>query len=144
MFNPDTTKIHDIEFIFHTLVERVNEPTNAWEDELLDKIYPLYRMEISQLAQMMQFPELKDMQISHPRKALNPLYIAYKQRWFNKNPVKEFEKIFHGVTQEEYQEIVNEQYKHFDKIKRPKSQKKIDKSEIKKLNDLFEKISKLK
>jgi hypothetical protein len=142
MFNPDTTKIHDIEFILHTYDKHDGPPIDIEEKKLYDAIWPVYTTEITHLGQMMHMPELEKMNFASPRKELNPLYVAYKQRWFNKNPVKNFEKVFHGVTQDEYQEIVNEQYKHFEKINRPKSKKRIDKSEIQKLNDLLKKISK--
>ena len=144
MFNPETTKIHDLEFLLHCYDKYGGTPKDEDEKKLFDALYPSYSLELYHLAQMMHMPELDKLSVAKKRRELNPLYIAYKQRWFNKNPVKNFDKVFHGVTQDEYQEIVNEQYKHFDKTKRPKSHNKIDKSEMKKLNDLLEKILKSK
>lgn len=141
MFNSDTAKIHDLEFILHSFAKHDGPPEDEQEKKLYDELWLSYSAEITHIGQMMHMPELEKMNFASPRKELNPLYIAYKQRWFNKNPVKNFEKVFHGVTEEEYQEIVNEQYKYFDKTKRPKSQKKHDKGELKKLNDLLIKIS---
>jgi hypothetical protein len=144
MFNSDTAKIHDLEFILHSFAKHDGPPKDEQEKKLYDELWLSYSTEITHLGQMMHMPELEKMNFASPRKELNPLYVAYKQRWFNKNPVKEFEKVFHGVTEEEYQEIVNMQYKHFEKTKRPKSQKKSNSSEIKKLNDLLIKISRKK
>ncbi len=141
LFNQDTTKIHDLEFLLHVFDAHSGQPEDEKEKELYDELFALYRIEITHIAQMMHFPELEKLNISTPRKALNPLYVAYKKRWFHKNPVKDFEKLFHGVSEEEYQEIVNQQYKHFEKTKRPKSQKKNSISKMKKLNDLLIKIS---
>lgn len=144
MFNPDTTKVHDIEFLLHSFDKHDGPPEDILEKKLYDTLYPLYSTEITHLAQMMHFPELEKLNIASPRKHLNPLYVAYKQRWFGINPVKNFDKVFHGVTQDEYQEIVNKQYEQLEKTRRPKNHKKQNKSEIKRLNDLVIKISKQK
>lgn len=138
MFNPDTTKVHDLEFLLHTFSEHGGPPEDIEEKKLYDTLYPQYSTEITHLAQMMHFPELEKLNIASPRKHLNPLYVAYKQRWFGINPVKNFEKVFHGVTQDEYQEIVNKQYELLDKKPRGKSKKKSeDKDAKKRIDDLI-------
>jgi hypothetical protein len=124
MFNPDTTKVHDLEFLMHIFGDHDGLPKDIVEKKLYDTLYPLYSTEITHLAQMMHFPELDKLNMASPRKHLNPLYVAYKQRWFGVNPVKDFEKVFHGVTQDEYQEIVDKQYELLDKKPHGKSKKK--------------------
>jgi hypothetical protein len=49
--------------------------------------------------------------------------------------------LFHGATEEGYQEIVNMQYNHFEKTKKPSPRNKQNKSELKKLNELLLKMS---
>jgi len=144
LFNPDTIKIHDLEFLLHCYDTYGGEPKDKDEKALFEHLYPMYELELTHVAQMMHMPELDKLTAAKNRKELNPLYVAYKQRWFNVNPVKEFEKVFHGVTENEYQEIVNKQYKKFEKTNRPKHQKKQTKTEIKKLNDLLGKLQRTK
>lgn len=138
MFNPDTTKVHDIEFLLHSFDKHDGLPEDILEKKLYDTLYPLYSTEITHIAQMMHFPELEKLNIASPRKHLNQLYVAYKQRWFGINPVKNFDKVFHGVTQDEYQEIVNKQYELLGKKPRGKSKNKYeDKDDKKHIDDLI-------
>ena len=137
MFNPDTTKVHDLEFLLHVFGDHGGPPEDIAERKLYDMLYLQYSTEITHIAQMMHFPELEKLNIASPRKQLNPLYVAYKQRWFGVNPVKSFEKVFHGVTQDEYQEIVNKQYELLEKKRHGKSNKLEDKSAKKRIEDLL-------
>jgi hypothetical protein len=138
MFNSDTTKIHDLEFLFHVFDKHAADPENESEKKLYDKLHLEYSIEIRHLAEMMHFPELEKLNISANRKRLNPLYIAYKQRWFGINPVKEFQDVFHGVTYDEYQEIVNKQYKLLEKTPQKKSKRqKHNEQKNKNIDDLI-------
>lgn len=114
MFNPDTTKVHDLEFLLHCFEKHDGSPTDEHERLLYNLLLTQYYKEFSHIAQMMRNPILEKFKIAYPRKALNPLYVAYKERWFGVNKVKEFEKVFDGVDYEEYQEIVNMQYASLD------------------------------
>ncbi len=110
MFNSDTIKIHDLEFILHCLDKHQGRPKDSTEKMIYDQLFPAYSIELTHLAQMMNIPELRNLALANPKKRLIHLYIAYKQRWLGVNKVKDFEKVFHGVTKDEYQEIVNKQY----------------------------------
>lgn len=138
MFNPDTTKIHDLEFLFHCFGKHAGAPTDPKEKELFVHLFSLYSKEINHLAQMMHFPELENLRTAHPKRRLNPLYVAYKQRWLGVNPVKDFEKVFHGVTLDEYQKIVNAQYEQLGKKPQRKSKNKPANKDFKKqIDDLL-------
>jgi hypothetical protein len=76
MFNSDTTKVHDLEFLLHVFGEHGGPPDDIAEKKLYNKLYPLYSIEITHIAQMMHFPELEKLNIASPRKHLNPLYFA--------------------------------------------------------------------
>lgn len=141
MFNADTTKIHDLQFLLHCYEKYGGEPKDEEEKKLFVTLYPLYNRELQHIAQSMHLPELEKLTVSQKRRQLNPLYTAYKQRWFYKNPTKDFEKVFHGVTRDEYQEIVNQQYKDFEVKRRPVSKTK-NKSDAKKLSESLLKILK--
>ena len=141
MFNPDTTKIHDLEFLFHCFDKHNAQPEYLEEKKLYDLLYPLYTTEITHIAQMMHYPELEKLNIAQPKKDLNPLYIAYKQRWFGKNQVKDFAKVFHGVTKDEYQDIVNQQYASHEN-KRPSKNKVDSKKSQEEANSIIDKLSK--
>lgn len=116
MFNPATIKVHDLEFIMHCFDKHGGPPEDKKEKKLYNRLYRQYSTEITYIAHTTHIPALKNRVItSRQRKPLNPLFVAYKLRWLGVNPVKEFEKVFHGVTREEYQEIVNKQYEFLDK-----------------------------
>ena len=132
MFNSDTTKIHDLEFILHVFGEHDGSPKDEKEKKLFGILFQKYETEITHIAQMMHYPELEKLNIAKPRKHLNPLYIAYKQRWLGVNKVKDFEKLFHGVTKDEYQKIVNKQYEQLGKKPQAKSKKKREVKNVKK------------
>jgi hypothetical protein len=136
MFNPDTTKIHDLEFLIHCFDKHGGSPEDIEENKLYEKLYPLYSLEIMHIAQSMHIPVLDKLNIAQSRRHLNPLYVAYKKRWIGINPIKDFEKTFHGVTKAQYQQIVNKQYKYYETPKRKKTNKVSKAHEIDKLFSL--------
>lgn len=145
MFNSDTVKIHDLEFILHCLDKHQGQPKDKTEKMLYDQIFPACSVELTHLAQMMHIPELRNLAIANPKKRLNHLYVAYKQRWLGVNKVKDFKKVFHGVTESEYQKIVNKQYESLSKKPQAKSKKKkVDKNAKKHIDDLIMSIIKQK
>lgn len=135
MFNSDTIKIHDLEFILHVFGEHGGVPKDKKEMRLFSVLFKQYETEITHLAQMMQMPEFNKLTLANPKKRLNQLYVAYKQRWLGVNKVKDFEKVFHGVTKDEYQKIVNAQHELLEKKPHAKSKKKRDDKDVKKRID---------